>query len=140
MPTDPAKQPQKQEPKQGQKQRQPPIVMDPQRAQRLYVGNDIKDHSPGHNFDRDMQEKERMDRRYEEAWQDLVGFDLHVALAGIDRPRRGAAVAGAVVDDAGTARGIAKLLREVAPHLDAAQPLVQEDERGPVQPVALRRL
>jgi dipeptidyl aminopeptidase/acylaminoacyl peptidase len=74
VPTDPAKQPQKQEPKQGQKQRQPPIVMDPQRAQRLYVGNDIKDHSPGHNFDRDMQEKERIDRRYEEVCRGVMDY------------------------------------------------------------------
>src|SRR5436309_14548018 len=73
-PPDPAKQQQKQEPKQEQKQRQPPVAMDPQRAQRLYVGNDIKDHSPGHNFERDLEEKQRIDRRYEEACRGVIGY------------------------------------------------------------------
>ena len=57
----------------------------------------------------------------------------------IGRPGTRAAVAGAVIDDAGRASGIAELLREVAPHLDAAQPLVQEDQGRALEPVGLAR-
>src|SRR5476649_248283 len=75
----------------------------------------------------------------EQARQHVVGLDLHVALAGIGRPWAGLAVAGAVVDDAGAGGGVAKLLREVAPHLDTAQALVQEDECRAVEPVTFLR-
>ena len=75
----------------------------------------------------------------QQARQDLVSLDLHVAQAGIGRPRARAAIAGAVIDDAGRARGVAQSLREVAPHLDAAQTLVQEYQGCALEPVGLPR-
>src|SRR5581483_6402269 len=78
--------------------------------------------------------------RAQQPRQHEVGFDLHVTEPGIAGPRAGAAVAGAVVDHAAAARGVAQALREIAPHLDAAEPLVQEDECRALEPVApLRR-
>ena len=77
--------------------------------------------------------------RLEQVRQHVVGLDLHVADARIGRPRARAAISRAVVDDAVTARGVAQLLREIPPHLDAAQPLVQEDERRALETVAVTR-
>jgi len=73
----------------------------------------------------------------QQAWQDVVGLDLHVAEPRIGRPGARFSVAGAVVDDAGAARGVTKPLGKVAPHLDAAQPLVQEDQHRAVEAVIL---
>src|SRR5690349_1293648 len=77
--------------------------------------------------------------RREQLGQHLVGLDLHVFDAGIGGPRARLAIGGAVVDHAVALQDVAKLLREVAPHLDAAQPLVQEDERRALEAVAFLR-
>ena len=75
----------------------------------------------------------------EKLGQHDIGLDFHIGEARIGRPRARLAVGGAVVDHAGALQDVAKLLREVAPHLDAAQPLVQEDERRARQPVGTLR-
>jgi dipeptidyl aminopeptidase/acylaminoacyl peptidase len=51
---------------------QPP--MDPDRAQRLYVSADPKDHSPGTNFQRDIEAKQKIDERYAEVTKGAVDF------------------------------------------------------------------
>jgi hypothetical protein len=66
-------------------------------------------------------------------------LELHVADAGIGRPRARTTVAGAVIDDAGAARGVAEALGKVPPHLDATQAFMQEDERRALEAVALPR-
>ena len=54
-------------------QRQQPD-MDPERARRLYVSNDPKDHGIGVNFERQVQAKAETDRRYAEAAKGVVDF------------------------------------------------------------------
>src|SRR6185436_17897017 len=78
-------------------------------------------------------------QRGEEPRQHRVSFDLHVSDTRIAGPRARAAIAGAVVDHAGALQGVAKLLREVAPHFDAAQTLMQKHQGGALQPVRLCR-
>jgi dipeptidyl aminopeptidase/acylaminoacyl peptidase len=56
----------------GRQRPQPP--MDPDRARELYVSNDPKDHAPGYNFARDVDEKARTDERYAEASKGLMDF------------------------------------------------------------------
>jgi dipeptidyl aminopeptidase/acylaminoacyl peptidase len=51
---------------------QPP--MDPDRAQRLYVSADPKDHSTGTNFQRDIDEKAKIDARYAQIAKGVVDF------------------------------------------------------------------
>lgn len=51
---------------------QPP--MDPDRAQRLYVSTDPKDHSAGTNFQRDIEAKQKIDERYAEVTKGVVDF------------------------------------------------------------------
>jgi dipeptidyl aminopeptidase/acylaminoacyl peptidase len=51
---------------------QPPV--DPERAQRLYVSTDPKDHSTGTNFQRDIEAKQKIDERYAEITKGTVDF------------------------------------------------------------------
>ena len=52
----------------------PQPQMDPERAQRLYVSNDPKDHGLGVNFERQVQAKAETDRRYAEVAKGTVDF------------------------------------------------------------------
>ena len=52
----------------------PQPQMDPERARRLYVSNDPKDHGLGVDFDRQIQSKAETDRRYAEAAKGVVDF------------------------------------------------------------------
>lgn len=52
----------------------PPPPMDPDRAQRLYVSTDPKDHSAGTNFQRDIEAKQKIDDRYAEITRGAVDF------------------------------------------------------------------
>jgi dipeptidyl aminopeptidase/acylaminoacyl peptidase len=52
----------------------PPIQMDEERARRLYVSDDPKDHSPGYDFQRDIEQKAEIDRRYAEASRGVMAF------------------------------------------------------------------
>jgi dipeptidyl aminopeptidase/acylaminoacyl peptidase len=58
---------------QGQRQR-PAVAMDPERARQLYVSNDPKDHSLGHNYQRDIDAKARDDGRYAEACKGIIDY------------------------------------------------------------------
>ena len=51
---------------------QPP--MDPERARKLYVSADPKDHSAGTNFQRDIDEKKKIDERYAQITKGVVDF------------------------------------------------------------------
>jgi dipeptidyl aminopeptidase/acylaminoacyl peptidase len=51
---------------------QPP--MDPERARRLYVSTDPRDHSIGYDFQRDLDAKAQADRRYEEITRGVVDY------------------------------------------------------------------
>lgn len=50
------------------------IPMDLDRARQLYVSNEPKDLSPGGNFQRAMEQKAEIDRRYEEASKGVMDF------------------------------------------------------------------
>jgi dipeptidyl aminopeptidase/acylaminoacyl peptidase len=52
----------------------PQPAMDPERARRLYVSKDPKDHGLGVNFERQIQAKAETDRRYAEAAKGVVEF------------------------------------------------------------------
>ena len=52
----------------------PQPAMDPERAQKLYVSADPRDHSAGTNFQRDIDEKTRIDARYAEITRGVVDF------------------------------------------------------------------
>ena len=52
----------------------PQVEMDAERARRLYVSNDPKDHGVGVNFERQVQAKAETDRRYAEATKGVVDF------------------------------------------------------------------
>ena len=54
-------------------QRQQP-EMDAERARRLYVSNDPKDHGTGVNFERQVQAKAETDRRYAEVAKGVADF------------------------------------------------------------------
>lgn len=51
---------------------QPP--MDPERARQLYVSNRPEDHSAGYNFQRDIDAKAAIDKRYAEASKGVMDF------------------------------------------------------------------
>ena len=53
---------------------QPQAQMDPERARRLYVSNDPKDHGLGVNFERQVQAKAETDKRYAEVTKGVVDF------------------------------------------------------------------
>jgi dipeptidyl aminopeptidase/acylaminoacyl peptidase len=65
--------PQTQTPPQGQRQR-PTVAMDPERARQLYVSNNPKDHSLGHDYQRDVAAKARDDARYAEACKGIIDY------------------------------------------------------------------
>jgi dipeptidyl aminopeptidase/acylaminoacyl peptidase len=50
------------------------VPMDPARARELYVSNDPKHHSPGHDFQRDIDQKQAEDARYPELCKGLIDF------------------------------------------------------------------
>jgi dipeptidyl aminopeptidase/acylaminoacyl peptidase len=52
----------------------PALQMDEERARTLYVSNDPKDHSPGYDFQRDVDQKAEMDKRYAEASRGVMDF------------------------------------------------------------------
>lgn len=52
----------------------PQLNVDPDRARELYVSKDPKDHAPGYNFARDIEEKTRTDARYAEASKGVMDF------------------------------------------------------------------
>ncbi|HET7923298.1 MAG TPA: alpha/beta fold hydrolase [Rhodanobacteraceae bacterium] len=54
--------------------RRPAPVMDPARAQRLYVSTDPNDHSTGYDFKRDVDRKAETDRRYAEVTNGVVAY------------------------------------------------------------------
>ena len=52
----------------------PQTPMDPDRAQRLYVSADPKDHSTGTNFQRDIEAKQKIEERYAEVTKGVMEF------------------------------------------------------------------
>ncbi|MBI1873207.1 MAG: S9 family peptidase [Acidobacteria bacterium] len=48
--------------------------IDQERARRLYVSNDPKDHSPGYDFKRDMDQKAASDKRQEEVTRGVMDY------------------------------------------------------------------
>jgi dipeptidyl aminopeptidase/acylaminoacyl peptidase len=50
------------------------VPMDPERARLLYVSTDPKDHSPGRNFERDIEARKQTERRYEEACRGIIDY------------------------------------------------------------------
>ena len=68
-------QPPQRPPQAAEPQRQrPEIQMDPDRARDLYVSTDPTDHTPGRNFQRDIDGKARTDARYAEASKGVMDF------------------------------------------------------------------
>lgn len=53
---------------------QPDVKMDPERAKHLYVSNDPEDNSLGHNFQRDVEEKAKINERLAEASRGVMDF------------------------------------------------------------------
>src|SRR6184192_650535 len=58
---------------QGRGQRGAPLPMDPERAQRLYVSNDPKDHSKP-NYQAQIEAKARTDARFADACKGVIDF------------------------------------------------------------------
>jgi dipeptidyl aminopeptidase/acylaminoacyl peptidase len=52
----------------------PQIQIDEERARTLYVSKDPKDHSPGYDFQRDMDQKAEIDKRYADASRGVMEF------------------------------------------------------------------
>jgi dipeptidyl aminopeptidase/acylaminoacyl peptidase len=52
----------------------PEIPMNLERAERLYVSVDPRDHSTGYNFERDLDAKQQSDRRYAEITKGVVDY------------------------------------------------------------------
>jgi dipeptidyl aminopeptidase/acylaminoacyl peptidase len=50
------------------------IQIDEERARALYVSRDPKDHSPGYDFQRDIEQKAEMDKRYADASRGVMDF------------------------------------------------------------------
>lgn len=59
---------------QQQQAARPTAQMDPERAAALYVSTDPKDHTPGHNYERDMKAKAEIDARYAEVTKGVVDY------------------------------------------------------------------
>jgi dipeptidyl aminopeptidase/acylaminoacyl peptidase len=79
QPANPAQPPaQAQPPSATQPRRENPrlkVPMDPDRARQLYVSRDPVHQSVGHDFARDVEEKARIDARYEEASRGVMRFE-----------------------------------------------------------------
>lgn len=58
---------------QGRGQR-PPVTMDPERAERLYVSTDHADHSRGVDFDRAIKARQETEQRYAEASKGVMDY------------------------------------------------------------------
>ena len=58
----------------GPQRQRPEVQMDPERARRLYVSTDPKDHTPGRDFQGDIDAKARIDARYAEASKGVMDF------------------------------------------------------------------
>jgi len=50
------------------------VPMNQERARRLYVSDDPTDHTPGHDYGRDMNTKAEIDRRYAEVTKGVVDY------------------------------------------------------------------
>ncbi len=72
-----------------------------------------------------------MRERVEELRQGDQRLVVHVARRPVLRERIRPAVAVSRIDDGLAVRGMGHAAREIPPHGDRAQPLVQEDERRP---------
>ncbi len=60
---------------QGQERGQrPPVKMDPERAERLYVSTDPADHSRGVDFERAIKARQETEQRYAEASQGVMDY------------------------------------------------------------------
>jgi dipeptidyl aminopeptidase/acylaminoacyl peptidase len=55
-------------------ERRPEVKMDAERAKRLYVSDDPADHALGRNFQRDIDEKKKVDARFAEASKGVMDF------------------------------------------------------------------
>jgi dipeptidyl aminopeptidase/acylaminoacyl peptidase len=58
----------------AQQSARPAPPLDSERAQRLYVSTDPKDHSLGYNFQRDVERKSESDKRYAQVTAGVVNF------------------------------------------------------------------
>jgi len=63
-----------QRPAPPERQQAPEVQMDPERARRLYVSNDPKDHPAARDFQRDIEAKAKADARYAEASKGVIDF------------------------------------------------------------------
>ena len=59
---------------QGGRGQRPVVPMKEDRARQLYVSNDPEDHSPGTDFQRQIQQKAEIDRRYAEVTKGVADF------------------------------------------------------------------
>jgi dipeptidyl aminopeptidase/acylaminoacyl peptidase len=59
---------------QEQQRQERPIQLDQERARRLYVSTDPKDHDAGRDYQRDMERKAEIDGRYAKVTQGVVDF------------------------------------------------------------------
>jgi len=79
--------PQKQDQQKGappaQSQR-PTVVVDPQRAAQLYVSKDPKDHTPGTNYQADMDAKAKGDLRYPELCKGIIDYQKITYRSSVD--------------------------------------------------------
>jgi dipeptidyl aminopeptidase/acylaminoacyl peptidase len=67
-------QPQAQAPQQQRENLRLKVPMDPERARKLYVSNDPKDLSVGHDFQRDIEARLAAEARYPEACKGVIDF------------------------------------------------------------------
>lgn len=58
----------------AQRPPRPEIPMDPARARALYVSKDPKDHAPGYDFQRDLDAKAAIDKRYTDVTRGVVDY------------------------------------------------------------------
>lgn len=58
----------------AQPRQRPDVKVDPERAKRLYVSDDPNDLSPGRDFQRDIEEKATIDRRFAEYSSGVMDF------------------------------------------------------------------
>lgn len=58
----------------AQRRERPQPKMDPARARQLYVSNDPADQSLGRNYQRDVEEKAKIDARFDEACKGIIDY------------------------------------------------------------------